>query len=246
MPPLRHASPSSTSPAPSASRPRPCPSSQRPRPRPRHQPGYPSSPSSKRPSASATDPTAPPAISAAAARNVISLLVQALDNPCFVDIAVAARAAAEKRGYEVNVVGAGPVDAELRALDRLHDEGSDGVIVATGRHGTRPAALDLLRGLVSRGLQAVVLLDRSPEPRVPAIRVDVEARCPTGGGAPVAARAIAALRTWRCTGPVPFRRSCPRKATAIAATALRFGRRHRSATRSGSCAAQTRSPVDMP
>src|SRR6516164_5294590 len=73
--------------------------------------------------------------------NVISLLVQALDNPCFVDIAVAARAAAEQRGYELNVVGAGPVDAELRALDHLHDEGSDGVIVATGRHSTRPAAL---------------------------------------------------------------------------------------------------------
>jgi hypothetical protein len=56
----------------------------------------------------------------------------------------------------------------------LHDEGSDGVIVATGRHGTRPAALEMLRDLVSQGLQAVVLLDRSPEPRVPAIRVDVE------------------------------------------------------------------------
>jgi DNA-binding LacI/PurR family transcriptional regulator len=106
--------------------------------------------------------------------NVISLLVQALDNPCFVDIAVAARAAAEARGYELNVVGAGPPDAELRTLDRLHDEGSDGVILATGRHGTRPAALAVLHDLVSHGLHAVVLLDRSPEPRVPAIRVDVE------------------------------------------------------------------------
>jgi DNA-binding LacI/PurR family transcriptional regulator len=106
--------------------------------------------------------------------NVISLLVQALDNPCFVDIAVAAREAADRRGYELNIVGAGPVDAELRALDRLHDEGSDGVIVATGRHSTRPAALQILHDLVSHGLQAVVLLDRSPEPGVPAIRVDVE------------------------------------------------------------------------
>jgi DNA-binding LacI/PurR family transcriptional regulator len=106
--------------------------------------------------------------------NVISLLVQDLANPCFVDIAVAARAAAEERGYEVNVVGAGAVDAELRALDRLRGDGSDGVIVATGRHGTRPAALALLRDLVGRGLPAVVLLDRSPDPRVPAIRVDVE------------------------------------------------------------------------
>lgn len=107
--------------------------------------------------------------------NVLTLLVQDLANPCFVDIAVAARAAAEARGYEVNVVDAGPVDAELRALDRLRGDGSDGVIVATGRHGSRPAALDLLRDLVARGLPAVVLLDRSPDPRVPAIRVDVEA-----------------------------------------------------------------------
>jgi DNA-binding LacI/PurR family transcriptional regulator len=106
--------------------------------------------------------------------SVLSLLVQDLANPCFVDIAVAARAAAEARGYEVNVVGAGAVDAELRALDRLRGDGSDGVIVATGRHGTRPAALELLRDLVGRGLPAVVLLDRSPDPRVPAIRVDVE------------------------------------------------------------------------
>jgi DNA-binding LacI/PurR family transcriptional regulator len=106
--------------------------------------------------------------------NVLSLLVQDLANPCFVDLAVAARAAAEARGYEVNVVDAGAVDAEMRALERLRGDGSDGVIVATGRHGTRPAALELLRDLVSRGLPAVVLLDRSPDPRVPAIRVDVE------------------------------------------------------------------------
>jgi DNA-binding LacI/PurR family transcriptional regulator len=106
--------------------------------------------------------------------NVLSLLVQDLANPCFVDIAVAARAAAEERGYEVNVVGAGAVDAELRALERLRGDGSDAVVVATGRHSQRPAALEILRDLVSRGLPAVVLLDRSPDPRIPAIRVDVE------------------------------------------------------------------------
>jgi DNA-binding LacI/PurR family transcriptional regulator len=106
---------------------------------------------------------------------VLSLLVQDLANPCFVDIAVSARAAAEARGYEIDVVGAGPMEAEMRALDRLRDDGSDGVIVATGRHGSRTAAIDVLRGLVERGLSAVVLLDRSPDARVPAIRVDVEA-----------------------------------------------------------------------
>src|ERR1700730_10196390 len=58
--------------------------------------------------------------------NVLTLLVQDLANPCFVDIAVAARAAAEARGYEVNVVDAGAVDAELRALDRLRGEGWGG------------------------------------------------------------------------------------------------------------------------
>jgi DNA-binding LacI/PurR family transcriptional regulator len=107
--------------------------------------------------------------------NVVALLVQDLANPCFVDIAVAARAAAEEHEYEVSIVDAGRAEAEIRALDRLRDDGSDGVIVATGRHGSRPTALKLLRELVDRGLQAVVLLDRSPDRRVPAIRVDVEA-----------------------------------------------------------------------
>src|SRR6266567_5853391 len=107
--------------------------------------------------------------------NVLTLLVQDLANPCFVDIAVSARAAAEAHGFELNVVGAGPVEAELRALDRLRDEGSDGVIVATGRHGTRPAAIEILRDLVERSMPVVILLDRSPDARVPAIRVDVEA-----------------------------------------------------------------------
>lgn len=106
--------------------------------------------------------------------DVLTLLVQDLANPCFIDIAVAAGAAAEERGYEVKVVNAGTVGAELRALDRLRDEGSDGVIVATGRHESRLPAVELLRDLVRRGLPAVVLLDRSPGPGIPAIRVDVE------------------------------------------------------------------------
>ena len=37
--------------------------------------------------------------------SVLSLLVQDLANPCFVDIAVAARTAAEARGYEVYLGG---------------------------------------------------------------------------------------------------------------------------------------------
>ena len=107
--------------------------------------------------------------------NLLTLLVQDLANPCFIDIAVAARAAAEAQGYTLNVVGAGPPAAELQALEQLRSGSSDGVLVATGRHGTRGAAIDALRDLARRGLKAVMLIDRSPDPAIPAIRIDVEA-----------------------------------------------------------------------
>ncbi|HZO29672.1 MAG TPA: LacI family DNA-binding transcriptional regulator [Chloroflexota bacterium] len=107
--------------------------------------------------------------------SVLTLLVQDLANPCFTDIAVAARAAAEANGYTLNVVGAGPADAELKALEHLRGGSSDAVIVATGRHGERPRAIEVLLDLVRHGVPAVILLDRSPDPLVPAIRVDVEA-----------------------------------------------------------------------
>jgi DNA-binding LacI/PurR family transcriptional regulator len=106
---------------------------------------------------------------------VLTLLVQDLANPCFTDIAVAARHAAEARGCTVNVVGAGPAEAEIRALDRLRGGSTDAVIVATGRHGERHQAIEILLDLVRHGVPAVILLDRSPDSAVPAIRVDVEA-----------------------------------------------------------------------
>jgi DNA-binding LacI/PurR family transcriptional regulator len=118
---------------------------------------------------------------------VLTLLVQDLANPWFIDLAVAARAASEARGYTLNVVGAGPLDAELQALEALAGGGTDGVLVATGRHGSRGAAIRALRALVGRGVPAVVLLDRSPDAAIPAIRVDVE------GGAYEATRHLLAL-----------------------------------------------------
>jgi DNA-binding LacI/PurR family transcriptional regulator len=107
--------------------------------------------------------------------NVLTLLVQDLANPCFTDIAVAARAAAEANRYTLNVVGAGPAEAELQALEHLRGGSSDAAIVATGRHGERPRAIEVLLDLARHGVPAVILLDRSPDPAVPAIRVDVEA-----------------------------------------------------------------------
>lgn len=119
--------------------------------------------------------------------NVLSLLVQDLANPCFVDIAVATRAAAVARGYEVNVIDAGPFDSEMRAIEHLRGGGADAVIVATGRHAARGPAIESLKDLVRHGRPVVMLIDRSPDPAIPAIRVDVE------GGAYVATSHLVAL-----------------------------------------------------
>lgn len=119
--------------------------------------------------------------------NVLSLLVQDLANPWFVDIAVATRAAAAAHGFEVDVVNAGPFEAEMQALEHLRGGRADAVIVATGRHATRGPAIEALKDLVQHGLPAVMLIDRSPDPTIPAIRIDVE------GGAYLAIRHLLSL-----------------------------------------------------
>jgi DNA-binding LacI/PurR family transcriptional regulator len=106
--------------------------------------------------------------------NVITLLVWRLSSAYFTEIALGVRAATERRGYDVNVVDAGPVDAEVRALRQVRTGASDGVIVATGYHTTRGPALKELRELAEHGAPLVMLLDRSPDPRIPSIRIDDE------------------------------------------------------------------------
>src|SRR5207244_12763396 len=51
--------------------------------------------------------------------NVITLLVWRLSSAYFTEIAAGVRAATERRGYDVNVVDAGPVDAAVRALQQV-------------------------------------------------------------------------------------------------------------------------------
>jgi DNA-binding LacI/PurR family transcriptional regulator len=104
--------------------------------------------------------------------NVITLLVWRLSSAYFTEIALGVRAAAERSGYEVNVVDAGPVDAEVRALHHVRTGASDGVLVATGYHTTRGPAVKALRDLAEHGAPLVMLLDRSPDPRIPSIRID--------------------------------------------------------------------------
>jgi DNA-binding LacI/PurR family transcriptional regulator len=106
--------------------------------------------------------------------NVITLLVWRLSSTYFTEIALGVRAAAERSGYDVNVVDAGPVDAEVRALRHMRAGASDGVIVATGYHTRRGPALEALRDLAEHGAPLVMLLDRSPDPRIPSIRIDDE------------------------------------------------------------------------
>ncbi len=106
--------------------------------------------------------------------NVITLLVWRLSSAYFTEIAAGVRAATERQGYDVNVVDAGPVDAEVRALHHMRSGASDGVIVATGNHTRRGPALTALRDLAEHGAPLVMLLDRSPDPRIPSIRIDDE------------------------------------------------------------------------
>ena len=119
--------------------------------------------------------------------NAITLLVWRLSSAYFTEIAYGVRSAAEQAGYEVQVVDAGPVDAEVRALRQLRTGASDGVIVATGYHTTRGPAVRALRDLARQGAPLVMLLDHPPDPRVPAIRIDDE------GGAYIATRHLLTL-----------------------------------------------------
>jgi LacI family transcriptional regulator len=106
--------------------------------------------------------------------HILTLLISTLVNPYFADIAAAAQAAAAGGGYELNIVDASSVQAKLRVLDHLRGGGSDGVIIATGYRSTRDAALEAVRDLIRRGMPAVLVLDRSPDGAIPALRIDNE------------------------------------------------------------------------
>jgi LacI family repressor for deo operon, udp, cdd, tsx, nupC, and nupG len=107
--------------------------------------------------------------------SMLTLLIGSLANPFFTDIAASVHATVAARGYELNVVDAYRLEAELQALDQLRSGGSAGLIVATGRHGARGQAIAALQDLVRAGLPAVIMCDRSPDPAIPAIRIDDQA-----------------------------------------------------------------------
>lgn len=105
----------------------------------------------------------------------ITMLISNLDNPFFLEIASAAAQATTLRDYQLNLVDASQPDAKLRALEHLRGGGTDGLIITIGQDSTRGRVLDALRGLASQGMPVVLLLERSPDAAIPAIRVDNEA-----------------------------------------------------------------------
>lgn len=112
----------------------------------------------------------------------LALLVTRVDIPHHGGLATAAASAAEARGFNLHVLEARSHEHECRLLDRLRGGQVDGVLAATVRsvfdQDGRQAHADLARrqtaraALAQSGVPVVVLLDRSPDALVPAVRID--------------------------------------------------------------------------
>jgi DNA-binding LacI/PurR family transcriptional regulator len=105
---------------------------------------------------------------------IIAVLAWRLSSPFFADIATGVRNIAQQHGCQVGVIDAGATDreVEVRALESLRTGICDGVIVATSNHGRRASATEALLELVASGIPVSLVMDRSPDPGVPAIDVD--------------------------------------------------------------------------
>jgi DNA-binding LacI/PurR family transcriptional regulator len=103
---------------------------------------------------------------------IINILVWRLGSPFFSQIAEGVGEVAGPRDYQVSVIEVHDLDAELRAIRHLRQGSADGVIVAVNRRRVISPASDGLLKLTARGLPVVVLLDHSPDPSIPSLRVD--------------------------------------------------------------------------
>ncbi|MGE3268977.1 MAG: LacI family DNA-binding transcriptional regulator [Chloroflexota bacterium] len=103
---------------------------------------------------------------------IITVLLWRLGSPFFSEIATGVGMVATDHDYEVSVIDAHDLEAELRALQHLRQGSADGVIVAVNRRRSVGAIFDSLLMLMQRRLPVVVLLDPSPHPSIPSLRVD--------------------------------------------------------------------------
>ena len=102
---------------------------------------------------------------------IITFVLPTLDNPYFSDVVRAAQGAAQEHGYAVSVIPAKSRPGEFHALSFLQGAAFDGIIVA-GRENCTPAEL---AQLAARGVAVVVLQERSPDPAIRSVSVDLEA-----------------------------------------------------------------------
>jgi DNA-binding LacI/PurR family transcriptional regulator len=101
---------------------------------------------------------------------ILAMLVPRLGNPYYTDIVGGGQVAALERGYAVTVMPAPDPETRAHAVRLLGGGIVDGVIVA--HHANE--LVDELRHLRAQGVHTVVVQGRSPDPRIPAIRVDTE------------------------------------------------------------------------
>jgi DNA-binding LacI/PurR family transcriptional regulator len=105
--------------------------------------------------------------------NVLAFVLSSLDSIYNAEVVSAAHAAAHQRGYSLNVMSVKSRELETRALALLQSGVADGAMITAP---PSPIISDLKR-LASRGIPVVVLQHHSPDPAIPAVRVDLE----TGG-----------------------------------------------------------------
>lgn len=116
---------------------------------------------------------------------LLSMIIPQAENPYYMEIFAGGRQAALERGYTLNLLAADDIDSLRRTVQLLGSGVADGVVL-TGEGGIGELAADI-RGLRRRGIAVSVTHDHSPEPDVPAVRVDFER------GAMLAVRHLAGL-----------------------------------------------------
>jgi LacI family transcriptional regulator len=102
---------------------------------------------------------------------IITFVLPTLDNPYFSDVVRAAQTAAQQHGYVVSVIPSKSGPGAFHALSFLQGAAFDGIIVA-GRENCTAAELSQL---AARGVAVVVLQERSLDPAIRSVSVDLEA-----------------------------------------------------------------------
>lgn len=103
---------------------------------------------------------------------LLSMIIPQADNPYYMEIFAGGQAIAAERGYSLDLVAVENPEAMRRTLGLLGSGIADGVVITDEGDIAELAAE--VRALRRRGVAVSVAQDFSPDPEVPAVRVDVE------------------------------------------------------------------------